>query len=140
MKNFQSYRAEKYSDTKKFTEVEDGIYKTKDPYGITGGDVYVTSLTFEHEPHCLFEDEASPQYIPQLPFECLLDEFCVFVTDFYDAENKASEVTCYQEFGSSDIGDIRKLRTIIGKRFYAVENPDFSEDGDDEDEFFIKIE
>lgn len=42
--------------------------------------------------------------------------------------------------GSSRIEDIRNLRTIIGKRFYAVENPDFSEDGDEDDEFFIKIE
>ena len=142
MKNFQSYRASKYSDTQKFTEVEDGIYKTKDPYGITGGDVYVTSLTFEHEPECMFEDEASPQYIPQLPFECLLDEFGVYVTDFYDKENADSEVVCYQEFGSSKLEDIRKLRTMIGKRFYAVPNPEFSEEDeeDGEDEFLIKIE
>lgn len=141
MKNFQNYKAAKYADTKKFTEVEDGIYKTPDPYGVTGGDVYVTSLAFEHEPECMFEEEASPQYIPQLPFECLLDEFCVYVTDFYDKENADSEVTCYQEFGSSRIEDIQKLRTVIGKRFYAVPNPDFSEEDEDSgDEFFIKIE
>lgn len=140
MKNFQSYNAEKYADGKKYAEVEDGIYRTKDPYNKNDKDIYVTSLTFEHEPNCMFEEEASPQYIPQLPFECLLDEFCVFVTDFYDVENAASEVICYQEFGSSDIKDVQKLRTIIGKRFYAVENPDFSEDDGDEDEFFIKIE
>lgn len=141
MKNFKNYKAEKYSDSKKYTEVKDGIYRTKDPYGINDGDIYVTSLTFEHEPECMFEEEASPQYIPQLPFECLLDEFGVFVTDFYEPENKASKVTCYQEFGSSRLEDIQKLRTMIGKRFYAVANPDFSEDDEDgEDEFFIKIE
>lgn len=139
LKNFQNYKAEKYTG-KKYTEVEDGIYRTKDPYGIVDdGDIYVTSLTFEHEPECMFEEEASPQYIPQLPFECMLDEFGVFVTDFYETENKASAVTCYQEFGSMNIEDIQKLRTLIGKRFYAVENPDFSEDEDNE-EFFIKIE
>ena len=141
MKNFQNYKAEKYADTKKFTEVEDGIYRTKDPYGINDHDIYVTSLTFEHEPECMFEEEASPQYIPQLPFECLLDEFGVFVTDFYEAENNDSKVTCYQEFGSSRLEDIQKLRTMIGKRFYTVPNPEFSEEDEDgEDEFFIKIE
>lgn len=140
MKNFQNYKAEKYSDSKTFVEVEDGIYRTKDPYGIHDKDIYVTSLSFEHEPECLFEEEASPRYIPQLPFECLLDEFNVFVTDFYDKENKASEVICYQEFGAFEADEIRKLRTIIGKRFYAVANPEFSEDSEDEDEFFIRIE
>lgn len=41
-------------------------------------------------------------------------------TDFYDQLNETSETTCYQEFGSFDLVDIQKLRTFIGKRFYAV--------------------
>lgn len=134
MKNFQNYKAAKYAG-KKYTEVEDGIYRTKDPYSIIEGkDIYVTSLTFELEPECMFEDEASPQYIPQTPFEDLLDEFGVFVTDFYETENNKSEVTCYQEFGSMDIEDIKKLRTLIGKRFYAAADPE------DEERILIKIE
>ncbi len=52
-----------------------------------------------------------------------MDDFGVFVTDFYEAENKASKVTCYQEFGSPKLEDIQKLRTLIGKRYYAVEDP-----------------
>lgn len=134
MKNFQSYKAEKYADSKKFTEVEDGIYRTKDPYGIMDNDIYVTSLTFEMETDNPYEEEASPQYIPQTPFEDLLDEFGLFVTDFYEAENEASKVICYQEFGSSDIKDIQKLRTLIGKRFYAIDDPE------NEDRILIKIE
>lgn len=121
MKNFQNYKAAKYADTEKFVEVEDGIYRTKDPYG--SDEVYVTSLTFELEDDA-FEGDGSPSDIPQAPFEDLLDEFTVHVTDFYEEENDASEKTCYQEFASPDIEDIRNLRTIIGKRFYAVENPD----------------
>lgn len=121
MKNFQNYKAEKYADTEKFVEVEDGIYRTADPCG--EGEVYVTSLTFELEDDN-FEGGCSPQDIPQAPFEDLLDEFTVYVNDFYEEENAASEVTCYQEFGSPELEDIQKLRTIIGKRFYAVENPD----------------
>ena len=80
----------------------------------------------------------------------LLDKFYVYVTDFYDALNKESETLCYQEFGSSKLSDIQELRTIIGKRFYAVplnqsemeEDDDFDDDDfDDEDtEYKIVIE
>ncbi len=123
MKNFQNYKAAKYSDSK-FQEVEPGIYRTKDPYGIVKDkDIFVTSLTFELEPDCLFEDEGSPQYIPQTPFEDMLDEFGVYVTDFYEAENKASKFTCYQEFGATKLENIKKLRTLIGKRYYAAKDP-----------------
>lgn len=118
MKNFKNFDPEKYASSL-FTKVEDGIYRTKDPYGIGSDDCFVTSLTFEHEPDMLGEEHGSPQYISQTPFEDILDEFCVYVTDFFDELNADSETVCYQEFGSSDIEDIKKLRTIIGKRVYA---------------------
>lgn len=127
MKNFQNYKTAKYADGEKYTEVEDGIYRAD------VGD-YVTSLTFEMETDNPFEQDASPQDIPQTPLKDLLEEFCVYVTDFYEEENEASEVTCYQEFVSSDIKDIRKLRTLIGKRFYAVDHPE------DDESYIIKIE
>lgn len=117
MKNFQNYKPEKYSNSK-YKKVENDIYLKDFPE--LDGELYVTSLTFEMENECYGEEEASPQYITQVPFEDLLDEFNVCVTDFYDELNENSEKTCYQEFGSRDIEDIRKLRTLIGKRFYAV--------------------
>lgn len=116
MKNFNNYTAEKYSGSG-FQKVEEGIYRTKDPYG--SREIYVTSLTFELEPESYGEDDGSPEYIPQTPFEDLLDEFCVYVTDFYEELNKKSETLCYQEFGGG-LEDIKNLRTVIGKRFYAV--------------------
>ena len=118
MKNFQNYTPEKYA-TPDYQQVEEGIYRTKDPYGIMKEDVYVTSLTFEQEPECYGEEEGCPKYISQVPFESLLDEFSLFVTDFYEPLNEKSESICYQEFGSGEIEDIRRLRTIIGKRVYA---------------------
>ena len=48
MKNFQSYNAEKYTESK-YKEVEEGIYQTKDPYNISKEDIYVTSVTFEFD-------------------------------------------------------------------------------------------
>ena len=133
MKNFKSYTPEKYSSPD-FKQIEEGIYRTKDPYG--DEDIFVTSLSFEMETECYGEEEGSPQNISQTPFEDLLDEFNVYVTDFYDELNEQSETTCYQEFGSDEIEDIRNLRTIIGKRFYAV--LDTNEDNDEE--YHVTIE
>lgn len=126
MKNFKLYNAEKYSNTDKYQKVEEGIYKN--------GDNYVTSLSFEMDKTRFGEEEGCPQDISQTPFEDLLDEYMVWVEDFYDDLNEDSEVTCYQEFASSDIDDIKNLLTIIGKQFYAVEN----EDGSGEYEIVIE--
>ena len=133
MKNFKSYTPEKYSSPD-FKQIEEGIYRTKDPYG--DEDIFVTSLSFEMETECYGEEEGSPQDISQIPFEDLMDEFNVYVTDFYDELNEQSETTCYQEFGSDEIEDIRKLRTIIGKRFYAVP----CTDEEDDEEYHVTIE
>lgn len=127
MKNFQNYTPEKYSEPG-YQKIEEGIYRTKDPYGMMNEDIFVTSLSFEIEPACYGEEDSSPQYIPQVPFELLLDEFLVYVTDFYEQKNEKSEMVCYQEFGSSRLSDIQNLRTIIGKRIYAVPYMDEEEE------------
>ena len=118
MKNFKNYTPEKYKKTE-FQEIEEGIYKTKSPYG-GDGDVFVTSLSFEMEPERYGEEDASPRNLTQVPIEGLLDEFELFVTDFYEELNEASETVCYQEFGAFDLENIQRLRAIIGKRFYAA--------------------
>lgn len=131
MKNFQNYTPEKYAGPD-YQKVEEGIYRGKNPYWQPGSlmeDVFVTSLTFEMEPDCYGEEGGCPQDITQTPFEDILDTFFVYVTDFYDDLNRDSAKICYQEFGSSDIENIRNLRTLIGKRFYAVPC-----DGDEDDE------
>lgn len=125
MKNFQNFTPEKYT-TSDFQKISDGIYKTKSPYD--SKDIFVTSLTFEMEPECYGEEDASPRNLTQIPIEGILDEFNLFVTDFYEQLNENSETICYQEFGSFDLENIKKLRTLIGKQFYAV--PYTDEDGE----------
>lgn len=134
MKNFSNYTPEKYSKSD-FQKVEEGIYRTKSPYG--NDEIFVTSLSFEMEPECYGEEDASPQNITQIPFENLLDEFFVYVTDFYDQLNEKSETICYQEFGSDKLSDIQKLRTIIGKRFFAVP---YTDETDGEEYYNVVIE
>ena len=72
------------------------------------------------EPDRYGEEGGCPQDITQVPFEDILDDYSVFVTDFYDALNQESDCTCYQEFGAFEIENIRNLRGLIGQRFYAV--------------------
>lgn len=122
MKNFQNYTPEKYGGPD-YQKVEDGIYWGPNPYshsrpGIE--ELFVTSLSFEMEPDRYGEEGGCPQDITQVPFEDILDDYSVFVTDFYDALNQESDCTCYQEFGAFEIENIRNLRGLIGKRFYAV--------------------
>ena len=122
VRNFQDYIPEKYAGPD-YELAEEGIYLGKNPYrqpGFGRETIYVTSLTFEMEPDCYGEEGGCPREITQIPFEDILDNYCVYVTDFYDELNQASGKTCFQEFGSPEIEDIRKLRTLIGKRFYAV--------------------
>lgn len=126
MKNFQNFTPQKYL-TSDFQKISDGIYKTKSPYD--SNDIFVTSLTFEMEPECYGEENASTSNLTQIPIEGILDEFNLFVTDFYEQLNQSSEIICYQEFGSLDLEDIKNLRTLIGKRFYAV--PYTGEDGEE---------
>ena len=126
MKNFQNFTPQKYM-TSDFQKISDGIYKTKSPYD--SNDIFVTSLTFEMESECYGEENASPSNLTQIPIEGILDEFNLFVTDFYEQLNQSSEIICYQEFGSLDLEDIKNLRTLIGKRFYAA--PYTGEDGEE---------
>lgn len=132
VRNFQNYASEKYIEPA-YRLAEDGIYRGRNPYwkpGFGQEEIYVTSLTFEMEPDCYGEEGGCPQDITQIPFENILDDYSVYVTDFYDELNQASPLTCYQEFGSSDIQDIRNLRALIGKRFYAVPCSEDDEESD----------
>lgn len=88
------------------------------------------------EPECFGEEDASPRNLTQIPIEGILDEFSVYVTDFYDQLNETSETICYQEFGSSDLSNIQKLRTLIGKRFYAA----LCDEEDEDEEYTMVME
>ena len=125
MKHFQDYTPEKYAGPD-YQKVEDGIYWGPNPYSRqrpAQEELFVTSLSFEMEPDCYGEEGGCPQDITQIPFESILDDFSVFVTDFYDELNTGE--TCYLEFAAPDAEDVRRLRTIIGKHVYNQEDGEY---------------
>lgn len=85
---------------------------------------YVTSIVYEPEPEYGENDPSDPN-ISQYPLEDILDEFFCECADFYDKENESDPLNSYIEFSSSDIEDIRKLLTIIGKHVYNKEDGDY---------------
>ncbi len=118
MKNIKNYNAEKYVNKSKgamYTQVEDGIYET----GTGKNKLFVTSMSFEQEPKLGEGDSA--ESISQYPLEDILDKFFCHVSDFYEVLNTKKSKTCYLEFASDDIEDVKKLRSIIGKHVFNRE-------------------
>lgn len=118
MKQIENYQAEKYQ-TSHYEEVETGIYQTKDEFEEL---IYVTSLAFVQEPDL---GEGAGELISQYPLDDILDEFSCYINDFYEELNTADTEKNYLEFASPDVEDIQKLRSIIGKHVYNVEEEDF---------------
>lgn len=79
------------------------------------------------KPEC-YGEEGSSRDSSQIPFEELMDGFDIYFNEFYDDMNELSETICYQEFGSDRLPGSQNLRTVIGKRDYAVLSMD-KEDG-----------
>lgn len=104
MRNISDYQAEKYKSGS-YCKVEAGVFKI--------GDKYVTSLSFEQEPE--YGEGCNSAMISQYPLEDILDEFMVYISDFYDVENAVGGQICCLEFASDDIADIRMIRSLIGK-------------------------
>ena len=115
MKDIQNYHASKY-DTEVYKMLEEGIFETMDEDDEM---LYVTSLSFVQEPE-KGEGENGGD-ISQYPIEDVLDKFYCHVSDFYDDLNNENSQVCYYEFGSPDLQDVQRLRSIIGKHVYNVE-------------------
>lgn len=118
MKEIKACKAQKYENPE-YTFIEEGIYKTNTRHG----EMYVTTLCFVQEPE--FGEGTNASNISQYPLEDLLDKFYCHISDFYEGVNTADSQICYQEFGSPDLEDIKKLRTIIGKHVYNKEDGDY---------------
>lgn len=107
MKNIRNFYHSKY-DNEEYKKVDIQIYQK--------GKEFVTSLCFQQEPELGEGDKANN--ISQYPLEDLLDEFCVFISDFYKDLNTEKSEICYLEFASLDIADIQKIQRLIGKHVY----------------------
>lgn len=126
MKNIEFYSDQKYHSDDYF-EIEKNIYKReiKTASGIIRVK-YFTSLSFEQEEE--LGEGSSPNEISQFPLENILDNFSVWVEDFYEEKNASSQKKSYLEFGSKKIENIKSLLELIGKHVFnkTIENDDES--------------
>ncbi len=104
MKIIKILELEKYKDTEKFKEIEDGIYQNLDG---DDKDYFEISLLAELEN---LEEPENTQY----PLEDLLDSiYC---------HTSYSELTGDSNFSFNIVGDdieeIKKIKDIVGKRVY----------------------
>ncbi len=107
MKNIKVENIDKYNKDM-YNTCGNGIYEKNGNYFMT--------LSFEQEPE--YEEGEFADNISQYPLEDILDKFQVVVSDFYKKLNKKKSKICYLEFSSSDLRNIKKLRTIVGKHVY----------------------
>lgn len=123
MKNITGCKPIKYKSLM-YDEVEEFIYKGKNPYkDIDGADyAYFITLSFEQEPK--YGEGDSSLNISQYPIEEILDNFSVAINDFCDEANSIGGNICYREFVSSEITNIKALKNIIGKHVFIKEKND----------------
>lgn len=107
MRNIRNYTPDKYTSNQ-YTELQKGIYRCAQGF--------VTSLCFEQEPE-LGEGTLSND-ISQYPLEDVLDQFCVYISDFYRDLNSNASKDCCLEFCSNNEKNIISLYSIIGKHVY----------------------
>ncbi len=119
MKEIKNFDAEKYNSHKlghtNYTKVETGIYEC----GEGKNKLFVTSLSFVQEPE-LGEGENADD-ISQYPLEDVLDKYFCHISDFYEKLNVKKSKTCYLEFASGKLDNVKSLRKIIGKHVYNKE-------------------
>lgn len=109
MRKIRKYNAEKYKN-EDYTEVEKNIYQK------SGESFYRTSISFIQEPSN--GEGRYPRHISQYPLEDLLDLFSCFISDFYEKENVISDTTCYLEFASQKLENIKKVVALDGKHVF----------------------
>ena len=116
MKNIKIFEHKKYQNSN-YIEIKKNIYQTQDNQGNL---IFCTAITFEQEPE--FEEGDSSAYISQYPIEDVLDQFGVYVSDFFDDLNNGENNICFYELSSPDKKDIIKLKkSIVGKHVYNKE-------------------
>jgi hypothetical protein len=111
MKNIRLLNLEKYSDFVRYNLIEEGIYIDLDD---SSKNNYRIVIVYELE-----EGEDS-----QFLLKGLLDEFCLYVSDFMESEKNMQNQVKVVLAGTLE--DVQKIKTILGKRVY---NKGFLKDG-----------
>lgn len=105
LKSIKDYQAPKYA-TPGYEKIAEGIYRTEGQY--------VTSLSFQIEPD--FGEGASASQLAQYPLEVILDEYNVYISDFYPELNTSTSLQVYLEFAGVNVEDIKGVLKLVNHR------------------------
>ena len=116
MKIIESLILEKYSNTEKYTVIEDGIYKditggVGGSMGITNEPVYCVSLYAE------LEENEDTQY----PLEDILDKYYVNCTDVMEEREEDGKRIFIFEVEGESLESIKEIAGLVGKRVFNYE-------------------
>lgn len=111
MKNIRLLNLEEYSDFVRYNLIEEGIYIDLDD-----------SSKNNHRIVIVYELEEGED--GQFLLKGLLDEFCLYVSDFMESEKNMQNQVKVMLAGALE--DVQKIKTILGKRVY---NKGFLKDG-----------
>ncbi|HJD97391.1 hypothetical protein [Mailhella massiliensis] len=81
--------------------MEEGFYRIKSPY--SGEEIFVTSLSFDMEQKSYREEGCSSRNITQVSFEDILDEFDVYMTDFYEGWMKRARFSAIRSSARTEL-------------------------------------
>ncbi|MFG6356450.1 MAG: hypothetical protein K1W26_06445 [Acetatifactor sp.] len=107
MKNISIYRSKKYEENS-YEKIADGIFSRD-------GEFFV-SIRFEQEPE--YGEEIVSGQISQYPLEDILDEYMLYVSDFYEELNANAYPVRYVELAGGDESDVRRACEMVGKHIY----------------------
>lgn len=120
MKAIRYYQAPKYG-TVGYEKVVEGVYRTEGRY--------VTSLSLQIEPD--FGEGKSANHLAQYPLEIILDDYNIYISDFYSELNTLRSLRVYLEFSAVILEDIQGLLKLINHRViyqtFAVNGEGFFE-------------
>jgi hypothetical protein len=108
MKNIELIIADKYADASVYQPAGDGIFKC-----LT--DTEESRFPSRHRMTISYELEADEDQ--QYPLEDILEEYALYVSDFYKEENAANPDKTLCEL-AGDLEDLQRASEIIGKRVF----------------------
>ena len=120
MKIIKAITLEKYSDTERYTQIDEFIYKDSTG-GIAGTMGFGTDPVYCITLYTELEDDEDTQY----PLEDLLDKYLVNCTEVMEEKEEDGKRIFIFEIENNNEEKIKAIASLVGKRIYNYEDGDY---------------